>query len=453
MKKALFIGRFQPFHQGHLDALKQISESEVIIGIGSSQYSETDDKPLSFEERKKIIEEKLKNLNLNYKIIGIPDIHEETEWVDHVKKIVGNFDMVYTGNELVQTLFEQKGYVVHGIKKNIDISATEIRTEAKRLFEKLGKTKRTFSYCLGIAPITLEINRLKKKQNAIILAHSYQTTDIMYGVADFIGDSYGLAKIASQHDAQKIIFCSVHFMGETAKILNPEKEVFVPAVAGCSLAESITAEDVRNLKTRYPGIPVVTYVNTSAEVKAESDICCTSSNALKIIESLPDETIIFIPDILMGQNLQKQTKKKLILWNGTCIVHEQFDRQAVDNIRAQFPGTKILAHYECTSSVADAVDMVGSTGDMLKYVKENPAEHYMLITECGITDRVQTEFPDKHIVGSCQLCPYMKQIKLEDVLNALKSPKKEQIIELDKEILEKAKKSLDRMMEISTKAK
>jgi len=454
--KVLFIGRFQPFHLGHLDALKQITDNlstssrqAIIIGIGSSQYSKTKENPYSFDERKKMIDEALQNTDIDYQIVAIPDIHNETHWVEHVEMIVPDFDVVYTGNSLVQELFEKKGYTVKEIKIKINITGTKIRQEAERLYEKLKHTRRTFSYCLSIAPLTLEINKLKKEQNAIILAHSYQTTDIMYGVADFIGDSYGLAKIASQHDAQKIIFCSVHFMGETAKILNPKKEVLVPAIAGCSLAESISAEDVRNLKTKYPGIPVVTYVNTSAEVKAESDICCTSSNALKIIESLPNDEVIFIPDKLMGQNLQKKTKKKLILWNGTCIVHEQFDRQAVDNIRAQFPGVKILAHYECTSSVTDAVDMVGSTGDMLTYIKENPAEHYMLITECGITERVQTEFPDKHIVGSCQLCPYMKQIKLEDVLVTLKNPKEEQIIKLDKDILEKAKLSLDRMMEIS----
>ncbi|PLX26152.1 quinolinate synthase [Candidatus Parcubacteria bacterium] len=447
--KALFIGRFQPFHDGHLDAIKQISESEIIIGVGSSQYSETDDNPQSFEERKKNIESNLDGLNLNYQIIAIPDIHNENEWVNHVKNTVGEFDTVYTGNDVVKKLFEEKNYNVKMIKKNINISATEIREEAARLFEKLKKTKRTFGYCLSIAPTTLEINKLKREQDAIILAHSYQTTDIMYGVADFLGDSYGLSKIAAEHSAKKIIFCSVHFMGETAKILSPEKEVLIPAVAGCSLADSITAKDVQNLKEKHPGVPILTYVNTSAEVKAQSDICVTSSNALKIIESLPNDEIIFIPDMLMGHNLQKLTKKKLILWDGVCIVHEQFDKRAVKKIRAQFPHTKILAHYECTPSVIDSVDLVGSTSDMLNYVKDNPSEHYMLITECGITDRVQTEFPNKHIVGSCQLCPYMKKIKLEDILTALKNPRKDQIINLGKEVLQKAKISLDKMMELS----
>ena len=447
--KALFIGRSQPLHKGHLDALKQISENEIIIGIGSSQYNETSNNPCSFEERKKMIENKLDSSNINYRIIAIPDINDEEKWVDHVKDITGEFDTVYTGNSVVKDLFKKKGYSVKDIEINIKISGTEIRKEAERLFKMLEKTKRTFSYCLSIAPTTLEINKLKREQDAIILAHSYQTTDIMYGVADFLGDSYGLSKIAAEHSAKKIIFCSVHFMGETAKILSPEKEVLIPAVAGCSLADSITAEDVKNLKEKYPGIPVVTYVNTSAEVKAESDVCCTSSNALKIIESIPNEEIIFIPDMLMGHNLQKRTKKKLILWDGVCIVHERFDKRAVDKIRAQFPETKILAHYECTSSVTDAVDLVGSTSDMLNYVKDNPAEHYMLITECGITDRVQTEFPNKNIVGSCQLCPYMKKIKLEDILVALKNPRKDQVINLDKEVLQKAKISLDKMMELS----
>ncbi len=328
-------------------------------------------------------------------------------------------------------------------------SPEKIKAETNRLYEKLKNVNWSLEDCGLIAHMTLEINELKKEQDAIILAHSYQTPDIMYGIADFVGDSYGLSKIAAEHSAKKIIFCSVHFMGETAKILSPEKEVLVPDVAGCSLAESITAENVRELKKKYPGVPVVTYVNTSAEVKAESDVCCTSSNALKIIESFEEDEVIFIPDKLMGENLQKRTKKKLILWHGTCIVHERFDKQAIDDIRTKYPGTHILAHYECTSSVTDAVDLVGSTADMLKYVKENPADNYMLITECGITDRVKTEFPNKQIVGTCQLCPFMKQINLGQVLMALKNPHKKQIVDIPDEILQKAKLALDRMMELS----
>jgi len=301
-------------------------------------------------------------------------------------------------------------------------------------------------YCLQIAHKTLEINERKKEQGAIILAHSYQTPEIMYGVADFLGDSYGLSTIAAETDAKKIIFCSVHFMGETAKMLSPLKEVLVPAVAGCSLAESITADEVRHLKAKYPGVPVVCYVNTSAAVKAESDICCTSANAIRIIESLPNDQIIFIPDKLMGENIQKQTNKQLILWDGTCVVHEQFTRETAEKIRASHPDVKILAHLECSSSLVEVADMVGSTSDMLRYVKEYNPPHVMLITECGITDRVKTEFPDKHIVGACQLCPFMKQITLDGILTALRNPQPEQIITIPKNILDKAHASLQKMM-------
>lgn len=325
----------------------------------------------------------------------------------------------------------------------------QIQQEAERLFMTLKKTHRSMGYCLQIAPKTLEINERKKEQDAIILAHSYQTPEIMYGVADFLGDSYGLSKIASETDAKKIIFCSVHFMGETAKMLNPTKDVLVPAVAGCSLADAITADDVRHLKTKHPGVPVVCYVNTSAAVKAESDVCCTSANAIRIIESLEADEIIFIPDRLMGENIQAKTKKKLILWDGTCIVHEQFDRAAAEKIRAQHPDVKILAHLECSSSLTEVADLVGSTSDMLAYVKDHNPPHVMLITECGITDRVKTEHPDKHIVGACQLCPFMKQITLDTILSSLRNPSEDQIITIPEDILERANKSLKKMMDIT----
>ena len=322
----------------------------------------------------------------------------------------------------------------------------QIMQEAKRLFVYLQKTNRSMGYCIQIAPKTLEINERKKEQDAIILAHSYQTPEIMYGVADFLGDSYGLSKIAAETDAKKIVFCSVYFMGETAKILNPSKEVLVPAIAGCSLADAITAENVRNLKAKYPGVPVVCYVNTSAAVKAESDICCTSANVMRIIDSLDTDQVIFIPDRLMGENIQTKTNKELILWDGTCIVHEQFDRATAKKIRAQYPGVKILAHLECSSSLVAVADLVGSTSDMLHYIKEHAPPHVMLITECGITDRVKTEHPDKHIVGACQLCPFMKQITLDTILASLRNPQPEQIIEIPQDILKKAYKSLHNMM-------
>ncbi len=331
----------------------------------------------------------------------------------------------------------------------MNFSAEQLTEETDRLFERLQHTEWSRTDAELIAPMTLEIAKLKKEQNAIILAHSYQTPDIMYGVADFLGDSYTLSKIAAEHPADKIIFCSVHFMGETAKILSPKKTVLVPAVAGCSLAESITAEDVRELRRKHPHAGVVCYVNTSAAVKAECDISCTSSNVVKVIESMSQDEVIFVPDKLMGENVQKLTKKKLILWDGTCIVHEEFTKETIDDVRKKYPGVKILAHTECNSSVVDAVDMAGSTSDMLRYVESSDADSIMLVTECGITDRVKTEYKDKHIVGACSLCPYMKKIMLKDILVALQNPRKDQIVEINEDIRKRAKKTLDKMLEIS----
>ena len=330
----------------------------------------------------------------------------------------------------------------------MNFTTAQIQTETVRLFENLQKTCWTELDCEKIAPLTLEINDLKKQQNAIILSHSYQTPDIMYGVADYVGDSYGLSKIAAESDADKIIFCSVYFMGETAKILNPDKQVLVPSVSGCSLAESITAEDVKELKKQHPDAGVVCYINTYAEVKAECDVSCTSSNALKVIESMPQDEIIFVPDNLMGKNLQKLTDKKLILWDGTCVVHEEFNAESIAKVRTQYPGAKILAHTECNPAVIDFADLAGSTNDILDYVKTTDADDVMLITECGITDRVRTEFKDKNIVGTCNLCPYMKKIKLEDILVALKNPREDQVVNIPEDILSKARASVDKMLSI-----
>ncbi|MBR9700105.1 quinolinate synthase NadA [Candidatus Woesearchaeota archaeon] len=324
----------------------------------------------------------------------------------------------------------------------------QFEKETDRLYDELQKAGWSREDCLLITPLTLEINALKKKQDAIILAHSYQTPDIMYGVADFIGDSYGLARKAMEMDCKKIIFCSVHFMGETAKLLNPAKEVLVPSVAGCSLAASITPEDVRKLRERHPDAGVVCYVNTTAAVKAESDASCTSANVVQIIDAMPQDEIIFIPDKLMGINMKKLTKKKIHLWEGTCIVHERFDEEAVKAIREQYPNAKILAHTECNSAIVDSVDMAGSTSQMVKYIAESSDKEFMLVTECGLTDRIKVEQPTKKIVGTCNLCPYMKEISLKNVLKALKNPSDDQKIEISEDIAEKAKKSLDRMFEL-----
>jgi len=327
----------------------------------------------------------------------------------------------------------------------MNFTPAQINQESIRLYEKLQKVGWSLDECKVYSPMTLEINELKKEQDAIILAHSYQSPDIIYGVADFVGDSYGLSKIASEHPAKKIVFCSVYFMGETAKIMNPEKEVLVPSIAGCSLADSITAEDVRKLKEHHPGVPVVCYVNTSAEVKAESDVCVTSSNVLQIIEALPSDEIIFIPDSLMGDYIQRNTKKHIIKWSGTCIVHEEFTAESIKAVREQFPGVEILVHPECSSSVIDQADLVGSTTSMIEHVKKSPHQQFMIVSECGLADRVKAEMPEKKVVGACVLCPYMKSIMLKDVLQALKNPRKDQMVNLNEEIITKAKKSLDEM--------
>jgi quinolinate synthase len=335
-------------------------------------------------------------------------------------------------------------------KKNF--TDTETAAEANRLFDKLKRVGFEMKMCKAVAPLTLSIGELKKQRDAVILAHSYQTPDIIYGVADFTGDSYQLSKKAQEVSAGTIVFCGVRFMAETAKILNPSKTVFLPdESAGCSLAEAITAEDVRKLKKKFPGRPVVCYVNTSAEVKAESDVCCTSANALKIVNALPDREIIFLPDELMAQNLQQMTKKKLISWHGRCIVHEDFKAEKVERFRAKYPGLKILAHTECDSGVVNASDFSGGTGDMIRYVQETEAPAYMLITECGLTERMLVEFPEKEFLGMCGLCPYMKQITLPKILRTLKDRPKDQIIEIPENIRRRAEKALLKMFELTKK--
>ncbi|UCH40094.1 MAG: quinolinate synthase NadA [Gammaproteobacteria bacterium] len=330
---------------------------------------------------------------------------------------------------------------------------SELATEIRRLHAKLEKLGWKEDDCALIAPVTLEINELKREQNAVILAHSYQTPDIMYGVGDFIGDSYGLSVKATDHPAQKIVFCSVYFMGETAKLLNPDKEVLVPRQAGCSLADAINGQQVRELRQQNPQAGIVCYVNTYAEVKAECDACCTSANAVEVVESMPQQEIIFIPDRLMGENLAKISSKKISTWDGTCIVHEGFDINSIRDIRNRFPGAKILAHPECTPGLVAEVDYAGGTEGMLNYVKNSPASTFMLVTECGLTDRFKAEFKDKEIVGTCILCPYMKEIQLDDVLQALKDPRPEQVIEIPADVAQRAKRSLDQMFELEKAGK
>lgn len=308
----------------------------------------------------------------------------------------------------------------------------------------------------ALALKTWQINTLKKEKNAVIPAHVYQRPEILVGVADIKGDSYKLAKDCTQVEADTIVFCGVRFMAETAKILNPEKEVLLPAKeAGCSLADSITGKDVRALKKKYPGLPVISYINTTADVKAESDVIVTSANAVKILNKIyaDHRRVIFLPDAYMGRNLANQLGKKvgteMVVWEGRCIVHENFDAGSVKFYRKAYPGVKILAHAECSPALVDTVDYVGGTGDMLRYVKDTAAPHYMLVTECGLGDLARTEMPEKNFVPMCRMCPYMKAIDLDRILQALSAPKASQKISVNAKVSRQARLSIERMFELA----
>ena len=297
------------------------------------------------------------------------------------------------------------------------------------------------------APLIEKINKLKKEKNAIILAHNYQTPEIYHGVADIAADSLALAVEAAKTSADKIIMCGVHFMAETAKLMNPTKKVFLPDIqAGCSLASSINGKDVRLLKQKYPGVPVVSYVNTSADVKAETDVCCTSANAVKVVESLNVDKVIFLPDQYLADYVAKNTKVKIISWKGTCIVHEQFTSKEIEDIKNQNPGIKVIAHPECPPDVIEASDFAGSTSGMIKYVKDNQPKKVMLVTECSMSDNVEADNPNVSFIKPCNLCPYMKKIDLEKILDCLENDTNEII--LDNKTIEAARKSVIRMTEI-----
>ncbi len=298
------------------------------------------------------------------------------------------------------------------------------------------------------APLIEKINKLKKEKDAVILAHNYQTPEIYHGVADISTDSLALALEAAKTEAKIIVLCGVHFMAETAKLMNPSKKVLIPDMqAGCSLAESITGEDVRMLKEKYPGIPVVSYVNTSAEVKAESDICCTSANAVKVVESLGVDKVIFLPDHYLANYVQKNTKVKIISWQGTCMVHEKFTSKEVEDIRKDNPDIKIIAHPECPPDVISASDFAGSTSSMVKYVKENQPKKVLLVTECTMSDNVQVDNPNVKFIKPCNLCPHMNKITLSKIYDCLKNETNE--IKIGHNIAEMARKSVLRMAEIS----
>src|SRR5918993_356820 len=317
------------------------------------------------------------------------------------------------------------------------------------------------------AELAYEINRLKVEKNAVILGHNYMEPALFHSIPDFVGDSLELSRKAAETDKDIIVFCGVKFMAETAKILNPTKKVLIPSEkAGCSLAASITAGDVRELKRQFPGVPVVTYINTYADVKAESDICCTSSNAVAVVESLGTETVIFIPDEYLAGNVARETGKTIIYptreprakfpgdlqyqmigWPGRCEVHDKFTVQDIQNVRKQFPDVVILAHPECSPAVVEASDYSGSTNAMIRYVEKTEAPRYLILTECSMGDNIAAAHPEKEMLRLCSVrCPHMNEITLEETLEALR--KEQHVIEIDEEIRRRALKSVQRMLEI-----
>ncbi|MBL4661839.1 MAG: quinolinate synthase NadA [Alcanivoracaceae bacterium] len=315
------------------------------------------------------------------------------------------------------------------------------------------------------AEMAVKINKLKKQRNAVILGHNYMEPALFHSVPDFTGDSLALSRNAAETEKDVIVFCGVEFMAETAKILSPEKTVLVPSNnAGCSLASSITAADVRKLKAQFPGVPVVTYINTYADVKAETDICCTSGNAKEVVESLKGDAVIFLPDEYLAGNVAKETGKHVIFpsknkinnndldvqmigWHGKCEVHDQFTLEDIENVRATHPDVFVLAHPECKPEVVDAADFSGSTTEIIKYIQHNNLQKYLLLTECAMGDNIQAENPNREMLRMCAVrCPYMNQIQLKDTYDALKFNQYEIII--PEEIRLRAYKAVERMLQI-----
>jgi quinolinate synthase len=315
------------------------------------------------------------------------------------------------------------------------------------------------------AGLAVEINQLKKEKNAVILGHNYMEPVLYHFVTDIKGDSLELSRKAAQSEKDIIVFCGVKFMAETAKILNPTRTVLIPSLAGCSLASSITAADVRMLKERYPGVPVVTYVNTYADVKAETDICCTSGNAVAVVESLGSETVIFLPDEYLAGNVARETGKHIIFptrqltepneaglldyqmigWHGRCEVHDKFTVEDIRNIREQFPDVLILAHPECKPAVIEAADFSGSTSAMIKYIDKTSAPRYLLLTECSMGDNISASHPEKNMLRMCSVrCPHMNQITMENTLDSLKY--NQHVINVPEEIRVRAARAVERML-------
>jgi quinolinate synthase len=322
----------------------------------------------------------------------------------------------------------------------------EVERATARLYERVRSVISPVEWPL-MAPTIKAINELKQTRNAVILAHNYQTPEIFHCVADIGGDSLQLAIEATKVKSGIIVQCGVHFMAETSKILNPHKAVLIPdSRAGCSLAASVTAADVRLLRERFPGVPVVAYVNTSAEVKAEVDICCTSSNAVQVVESLNTPTVIFLPDQYLAKYVASQTEVKIIAWKGACEVHERFTGEELRAYRAADPSIQIIAHPECPPDVLAEADFTGSTAHMINWVRNRHPKRVVMITECSMADNVQAELPDVEMVRPCNLCPHMKRITLPKILDSLVYLREE--VTIDPMIAAKARRSVERMIHL-----
>ena len=322
----------------------------------------------------------------------------------------------------------------------------EIAEATAPIFEKVKHIIPAIEWA-ALAPTIHAINELKKQRNAVILAHNYMTPDIYHGVADIVGDSLQLAIEATRTDAEVIVQCGVHFMAETSKILSPEKTVLIPDMrAGCSLAESITGADVRALRERNPGIPIITYVNTSADVKAECDICCTSSNALQVVESFGVDKVFLIPDKYLAANVGKKTDVEVLVWDGACEVHERFTAEELRDYRKIEPDVKIIAHPECPPEVVAEADFAGSTAHMINWVKTKRPEKVMMVTECSMADNVASETPGVNYIRPCNLCPHMKRITLGKILDTLVEMKEEVVV--DPAVADRARTAVERMINL-----
>jgi quinolinate synthase len=323
----------------------------------------------------------------------------------------------------------------------------ELKAEMRPLYEKVRHVITPMEWP-HYAPLIKAINELKRERNAVILAHNYMTPDIFHCVGDFQGDSLQLAREAGRVEQQVIVQAGVHFMAETSKLMNPDKTVLIPDLeAGCSLAASITADDVKRLRAAYPGVPIVTYVNTSAAVKAECDICCTSSNAVKVVESLNAPRVLLIPDEYLAKYVATQTDVEIIAWKGRCEVHERFTAKEIEAMREAEPGLKVIAHPECPPEVIDIADFTGSTSGMINWVKDNHPDKVMLVTECSMSSNVAAEVPETQFIRPCNLCPHMKRISLEKILDSLLYMRHE--VEVDPAVAERARRAVERMVNLT----